>query len=84
MNQYLDSLNNVGSQYGNIASQIGDAATSNHLNALYNEKTTSEIYKQGVHQLNGLIGESAAESALMLGHMGYTAYKNYKKQGFQE
>lgn len=78
MNQYLDNLASQTSQYGSAASQIAEQAIQNHLNGLYNEKTTSEIYKQGVHQLNGLIGESAAESALLLGHMGYDSYKKYK------
>ncbi len=78
MNQYLDSLSAQSSAYGSAASQIAEQAVQNHLNGLYNEKTTSEIYKQGIHQLNGLIGESGAEAGLLLGHMGYNSYKKYK------
>ena len=79
MNQYLDSLNNVGQEYGNSAANIASTIASQHLNGLMNEETNKEIYKQGVHALNGMIGESAAESALMLGHMGYNSYKKYKE-----
>jgi hypothetical protein len=79
MNQYLDSMNNIGQEYGNAAANIASTVASNHLSGLMNEETNKEIYKQGVHALNGMIGESAAESALMLGHMGYNSYKKYKQ-----
>tara|TARA_R110002126_G_scaffold279023_1_gene425800 strand:- start:10282 stop:12138 length:1857 start_codon:yes stop_codon:yes gene_type:complete len=78
MNQYLNSLASQGQEYGNSASNIASTVASNHYSGLMNEETNKEIYKQGVHALNGMIGESSAESALMLGHMGYSAYNKYK------